>query len=234
MAITKLALNGKEYNIGMEGPQMYEGRDLAAYTWDDLKNMSRDGDYSDIRVGDFKEIQVGKEKVIMEIAGIDTHYNTGWTEVHGDYDTTALNPVPHHIDWISRDCLNDLHQWNLTATNNAVFDEEQNPDKGTDVPWLQSHIYQDLETIYEKLPQEVKDVIINKINILERRGHQQGVGQDLTESTGWHWYPMGRLWLPSEYEVFGTNVWGQKGYGSTQAVQYPLFANSWKHRIKGK
>ena len=45
---------------------------------------------------------------------------------------------------------------------------------------------------------------------------------------------MGNLWLPHEYEVFGSVVWGTKGFSQGQAVQYPLFANSYKHRIKGK
>ena len=44
---------------------------------------------------------------------------------------------------------------------------------------------------------------------------------------------MGKLWVPSEYEVFGSIVWGTKGYSQNGGVQYPIFANSWKSRQKG-
>ena len=44
---------------------------------------------------------------------------------------------------------------------------------------------------------------------------------------------MGILWVPHEYEVFGAVVWATKGYGQGQAMQYPIFANSYLNRIKG-
>jgi len=87
------------------------------------------------------------------------------------------------------------------------------------------------ETIYPKLPADVKGVIKNKRSLIEQRYSASGA---LTDSTGWAWQDMGNLWLPNEYEVFGSVVWGTKGYGGGQHVQYPLFANSYKHRIKGK
>ena len=41
------------------------------------------------------------------------------------------------------------------------------------------------------------------------------------------------MWIPSEYEVFGSLIWATKPWGEGMAVQYPIFANSWKNRIKG-
>ena len=35
------------------------------------------------------------------------------------------------------------------------------------------------------------------------------------------------------YEIFGSNVWGTQGYSEGNAVQYPIFANSWQYRRKG-
>ena len=209
-----------------------KGKELP-YTWDELKNMCSTGDFKDVEVGDYKTITMkNKEIVVMEVAGINTFYNTGGQENHGRFATMNYAPVPHHIDFISRDCVQTLFQWNTTNYNGGTG--ESTLDDGTDQPFLTSYIKKSFleSTLLDNLPDEVNKVIIPKINLLERRAHVEGAA--LTTSTGWHWYNMGKLWLPSEFEVFGTNVWSCQGYGSTQAVQYPLFANSWEHRIKGR
>lgn len=219
MAITKLLLNGVEYDIGniyeikTEGPQLYDGRELSEYTWAQLKTKCTNADFDDLRVGDYKTITLtGGEVVKMQIAGIDTYYKT------------TDQQAPHHIDWISIDCLTDYVQWNTTNNNNGNATSPH--------PWLVSNVYTYLNnTIYPKLPADVKAVIKNKRSLLEQRYSASGA---LTDSTGWAWQDMGNLWLPNEYEVFGSVVWGTKGYGGGQHVQYPLFANSYKHRIKGK
>ena len=217
MAITKLLLNGVEYDIGniyeikTEGPQLYEGRELSEYTWAQLKTKCENADFSDLRIGDYKTITLTDGEVVkMQIAGIDTYYNT------------TDQQLGHHIDWISVDCLNDYVQWNTTNNNNG--------DSTSPHPWLVSNVYSYLNnTIYPKLPADVKAVIKNKRSLLESRYSESGT---LTDSISWAWQDMGNLWLPHEYEVFGSVVWGTKGYSHGQAVQYPLFANSYTHRIK--
>lgn len=219
MAITKLLLNGVEYDIGniyeitTEGPQLYEGRELSEYTWAQLKTKCANADFDDLRIGDYKTITLtGGEVVKMQIAGIDTYYKT------------TDQQLGHHIDWISIDCLNDYVQWNTTNNNNGTSSVAS--------PYLASNVCRYLlETIYPKLPADLKAVIKGKRTLLEYRYSGSGL---LTDSTSWGWHDMGNLWLPSEYEVFGSIVWGTKGYSSGQHVQYPLFANSFKHRIKGK
>ncbi|MCX4328444.1 MAG: DUF6273 domain-containing protein, partial [Lachnospiraceae bacterium] len=93
-----------------------------------------------------------------------------------------------------------------------------------------SNVKQFLDQLYEKLPADVKNFIVTKRTLLEKRYSASGA---LTDSTGWGWADIGKLWLPSEYEVFGSVCWGTKGWSLGQAVQYPVFANSWKNRIKG-
>lgn len=61
---------------------------------------------------------------------------------------------------------------------------------------------------------------------MERRANVS-VGGPLTNSSGWHWNPMGRLWLPTEYEVNGADIWGNpNGMGTN--VQYPIFRDGIK------
>ena len=55
----------------------------------------------------------------------------------------------------------------------------------------------------------------------------------LTDGTSWGWQDLGPLWVPLEYEVFGSTIWGTKGWSQGQGVQYPIFANSFLNRIKG-
>ena len=180
-----------------------KGRELP-YTWEELQDMCNTGDFKDLEVGDYKTITVGSETVVMEIAGIDTFYNIGGQETHGQFSTTEYAPVPHHIDFISKDCLSTSYQWNLD--NHNWGDGTGDPDDGTDQPFLTSYIKKSVldEIVYDNLPEDVKKVIIPKINLLERRAKREPA---LTTSTGWHWYNMGKLWLPSEFEIFGTNIW---------------------------
>ena len=47
---------------------------------------------------------------------------------------------------------------------------------------------------------------------------------------------MGKLWLPTEVEVFGVPHWCEAGYGSGGGgcnLQYPIFMGGSKHIIKG-
>lgn len=192
-------------------PWLYEGRELSEYSWADLQAMCNDGNFKDIRVGDYKTITLTTGEVVqMQIAGIDTYYRASDTR------------VPHHIDWISIDCLNDPVQWNTTALNNGTSIENS--------PWLSSNLCNHLnETIYSTIPEDIKSKIIDKNMLIERRYSENGT---LTDSPGWKWGNMGKLWVPSEYEVYGTTVWGTKGWSIGMGIQYPLFMCSSKHRVK--
>ena len=61
----------------------------------------------------------------------------------------------------------------------------------------------------------------------------------LNDDNGWGWTNIGKLWLPTEWEVYGGPVWGTKGgYGiGGSAVQYPIFAHNMtrlKYRSGGR
>jgi len=216
MAITKLVLNGTEYEIGnlvnTTGSMLYDGIELEDYTWADFQTMCNNGDFENLREGDYKTIKLTTgETVVMQIAGIDTYYKT--TDVS----------LGHHIDWISKDCLSTTQQWNTSNNNNG--------NSTNACPYMVSNIYTVLNnTIYPTLPSDVRAVIFNKRTLMEQRYSSSST---LTDSTGWSWQNLGPIWLPSEYEVFGSQVCGTKRWGATQAVQYPLFANSFYHRAKG-
>ena len=164
-----------------------------------------------LMIGDYIPFQMNGQTVKAQIAGIDTYY--------GVMDQA----VGHHIDFISRDCFNATMKWNTTNTNQGTASENS--------PWLASNAYSVLNTTwYNYLPAALKSVIVEKRFLIETRYSSSG---PLTASNSWKWANIGKLWLPSVYEIFGSNVWGTQGYSEGNAVQYPIFANSWQYRRKG-
>lgn len=199
---------------------LYKGRNLTtvfaseianftdAWAW--IKNRIQNANYTGIYVGDYIPITVKNEIVEMQVAGIDCYYRT-----------TDQN-LGHHIDFISRDCFSETVQWNTTNNNNGNAENS--------CPYMVSNLHMWLETLYESLPQAVKAQIVTKRSLMEQRYSASGA---LTDSTGWVWQDIGKLWVPHEYEVFGAVVWGTQGWSEGQAMQYPIFANSYLNRIKG-
>ena len=199
---------------------LYRGRDLTivfadeiskfsdAWAW--IKNRISTGNYTGIYVGDYIPITMKNERVEMQVAGIDV------------YTRTTDQDLGHHIDFISRDCFSETVQWNTTNNNNGNTESPY--------PYMVSNLHKWLgETLYGFLPQAVKNQIVTKRSLMEQRYSASGA---LTDSTTCGWQDIGLLWVPHEYEVFGAVVWGTQGWSEGQAMQYPIFANSYLNRIK--
>lgn len=83
--------------------------------------------------------------------------------------------------------------------------------------------------IYYYLPAALKSVIVEKRLFLPTRYSASGA---LTTDNSWAWVNAGMLWLPSEVEIAGCPIWGDKGVGAGGFVQYPIFAQN-MNRVKG-
>lgn len=125
---------------------------------------------------------------------------------------------------------------------------------GTEHPWLASDLYLFLNSlagqipnstdhnpavkhvdytqggVYHYLPTALKNVIVEKRACLPKR---YSASEMLSDDNACGWVDIGKLWLPSESEVYGAPCWGGKGGYSTMGnnVQYPLFAHN-MNRIK--
>lgn len=194
------------------------GKELTE-SWAALQARIQAGNFKGIHIGDFKTITLTTgEKVVMEVAGIDQYYRCSDIE------------IGHHIDFISRDCLAGTKVFNETNTNNGT---EAEPN-----PWRASKLFQTLNDeatgVIATLPGDLKPCIIDKRALLESRYSAAGA---LESSTGWAWNYMGKLWVPTEVEVFGNTFWsdGDAGWtgGSGCNLQYPIFYGGAKHIIKG-
>lgn len=199
---------------------LYNGRNLADIFAGEISRYSDPlewihdridmGFYEGIYICDYIPIVVNNETMEMQVSGIDVYTNT------------TDEGLGHHIDFISRDCYPDTVQWNTENNNNGNAENA--------CPYMVSNLHTWLtETLYGYLPQSVKNHISTKRSLMEVRYSASGA---LTDSTSWSWENMGLLWVPHEYEVFGSVVWATKGYGQGQAMQYPIFANSYRNRIK--
>lgn len=201
-------------------PTLYEGVDLTAKFYSEIQGYSDEwawikarvtaGNYKGLRVGDYIPITVNNELVKMQIAGIDCY--TGTTD----------QELGHHIDFISKDCYSGVVKWNTTDTNNGNASE--------DCPYIASNLRTWLnETLYGYLPTSMKNQIVHKRALLEQRYSSSGV---LTASTSYNWRDLGALWIPTEFEVYGSTIWGTPGWSSGQGIQYPIFSNGYFRRGK--
>ena len=187
--------------------------EIAGYAnpWRWIKARIAAANFDGLHIGDYIPVYVGANLMKMQIAGMDTYYRTG------------DQMVGHHIDWISKDCYPDTVQWFTSNDNNGTSTDPY--------PWNKSTVKAFLnDTLFPMLPSELREVISEKRFLLEQRYSASG---KLTDSTSWGWQDLGKLWLPSEGEVMDQTVWCTKTYGNGHAVQYPIFANSWRNRIKG-
>lgn len=199
---------------------IYEGVDLteryaeeiAGYpnVWKWIKARIAAGNFDGLHVGDYIPIYMGEHLLKMQIAGIDTYYGT------------TDEQLGHHIDWISKDLYPVATQWNTSLNNNGTAAEP--------TPYMNSTVKKFLDGLVSSLPEGLQAVISSKRFLLESRYSASG---NITDSTNREWKDLGKLWIPSEYEVLGDCIWATLPYGAGQAVQYPIFANSAKNRIKG-
>lgn len=194
-------------------PTLYEGRELSEFTWAQLSEKCKKGDFSYLRVGDYKTITLTDGQVLqMQIGGINTYYNS-W---HGSYQ------LKNHIDWISKECLKDGIVWSELPNNNGTADQA--------APYLLSKIYSYLNgTVYDLLPQELKNIIVDTYKFIEIRYSSSGI---LTNSNSIGLRNLGKLWIPTELEVLGSIIKGTENISGSYGIQYPIFAYSNKNRVK--
>ena len=210
----------------------YNGRDLSVIfgTLSALHAAVSAGDFSKIRVGDYWPIMLN---------GIIKDYASGETkalnnavfklevapQVYVNYGDTA---VPNHLLMCSR----DLIPWTLMyrSENTTWYDDTQTN------PWLGSHLHHTLNASDGILP--LVEAIFGSYMYAGPNGKGmrfmlETKAKDAANATGWGWGNRGKLFLPTECEVWGKDVWSEHCWGGGAAVQWPMFIGSLKHIVKG-
>ena len=257
--VTQISLGGETRNIRdnearrrlQVANRLYVGQDLTvkhaveissfASPWDWIQARIKAGNFTDINVEDFIPLTItGGIVFMMEVAGINTYRRYGDVE------------IGNHIDFISRDCHPDTMRFNPVNYNNGTTVDA--------TPWLASELYHRLNSlsgsvpsattvgggatltavnfattgVLDKLPASLRNVIVQKRVLLPTRNSTTLL---LIDDNSWVWKDAGLLWIPSEMEVYGANMWGSlvpatPGHSTAGFVQYPIFANNMK-RVKG-
>lgn len=227
--------------------RIYPGRDLTVLFADEIAGYSDEwawikarveaADYSGININDYIPVVFAGSSLAnpMRIMGIDTYYDSGASPVVG-----------HHIDFISTRPWITSVPMNLVVTNvgmgtpatvwtstnmyhylNSLSGEVPN---STTVPVETTTVDYTADGVYYKLPQKIKDVIVDKYMYLVER-KPSGTTRP-TSNTGVNYLSAGKVWLPTEFEVCGTAYGGDDKHSMAMAVQYPLFAHSISSRVK--
>ena len=245
MAVDNIAraLAGKALNTENINKKSDVGQNLTVKFADEIKGYSDEwawakarrnaGNYAGMHVNDYIPITCSNGYVLKaQIAGINTY--TGY----GDQQ------VGNHIDFICKELWNDLHVMNKVNYNNGNANSPS-PFLASDLNyWLNSmsgnvpnstsdaavttEVDYTAGGVLYYLPDKLKNQIVPKKIMLPSR---YAAGQVLTNDNSWAWQSTGKLWIPSEVEVYGAPCWGNSGYGMGGFVQYPIFIGN-MNRVK--
>lgn len=126
--------------------------------------------------------------------------------------TLTVTGIGSEHPWLA----SEYYLW-LNSLSGQVPNSTDNP-PGTAV----DHVDFTTDGVFYYLPQALKDAIVEKRFYLEKR--YSGSGK-LTSSSGAKSINIGKLWVPTETEVYGTSVFGKNGFSIAGSAcgKYPIF-----------
>lgn len=162
-----------------------------------------------LRIGDYTDIaQSGFGTRRHGLFAFDPYYNAGATGKGGHFVMGSMEGWPVAV------------QWNTTNDNNGSASQQ--------FPYLNSNLHKyELQTILPSYPVEWQNVMLSNQVLLEKRYSASG---KLSASNGWDWADLGKIWSPSETEVYGQCVWATPGYSVGYDCQFPFFRQT-RNRI---
>lgn len=230
------ALNNAEYNRqGLIGK--YPGQSLAALLagevsgsttiYDALHKRVQAANFSGMRVGDYIDVPLvsasnvaAKQSVRFLLAHFDPYYQCGDSAKghHIAFIASAPVAVAKTVTGVAND---SYLMWNTANTNQGTADVKN--------PYLNSNL-KAWEKLFEAcLPEGLTKYLLTQRVLLEERYSASGA---LSDSNSWSWQDIGKVWSPSEMEVYGCPVWGTKGYSVGFDCQFDLFRDT-AHRLNG-
>lgn len=195
--------------------------------WAWITAREADGNYDGIRIADYIPVTANGKTYKARILGIDVYTGSYTTE------------IGHHIDWMFDEPWDDgYHNINIVNYNNGISSQKS--------PWLCSAAYiflnslsgeipngtgvnpptvtQDSTTggVYYYLPDKLKTKIVPKYAAISTRYSSSDL---ITEPDGNLFADVGKIWIPSEFEVYGSGIWANSPFETASAIHYPYFCN---------
>ena len=229
------ALNNAEYNrqgqIGKYGGQniatILAGEIGSGSMYDALHKRVAAGNFAGLRVGDYIDVPLvsasgvaSQQSVRFLLAHIDPYLYCGDSSKghHIAFVASAPVAVAKTVAGVAND---SFLMWNTTNTNQGTADQKN--------PYLGSNLKAWEKAFEACLPEGLTKYLLTQRVLLEERYSASG---PLSDSNSWSWQDIGKVWSPSEMEVYGCPVWGTKGYSVGFDCQFDLFRDT-AHRING-
>ena len=230
------ALNNAEYNRqGLIGK--YPGQSLAtllagevsgsATIYDALHKRVQAANFSGMRVGDYIDVPLvsasnvaAQQSARFLLAHFDPYYQCG--DRAKGHHIAFIASAPVAVAKTVTGVANDSYlMWSTANTNQGTADVKN--------PYLNSNL-KAWEKLFEAcLPEGLTKYLLTQRVLLEERYNASGA---LNDSNSWSWQDIGKVWSPSEMEVYGCPVWGTKGYSVGFDCQFDLFRDT-AHRLNG-
>ena len=216
---------------------VYGGRNLATILADEIAEAgniytalhirAQTANYEGLRIGDWMDVPltarsgtITQGTVRYVIAAFDHYYDC------------SDQPIGHHIVFVpqapvdmtgSSYATNGSYiMWNTTATNQGTSSQQN--------PYLNSNLHRwELNEYLSKLPSTLQGYLLNHRSLVEQRYSASG---NLNASTGWAWADLGKIWSPSEMEVYGCCVCATMQWSQGMDSQFPIFRET-RNRIMG-
>ena len=229
------ALNNAEYNrqgqIGKYGGQniatILAGEIGSGSVYDALHKRAAVGNFAGLRVGDYIDVPLvsasavaAQQSVRFLLAHFDPYYQCGDSAKghHIAFIASAPVVVAKTVTGVAND---SYLMWNTANTNQGTADVKN--------PYPNSNL-KAWEKLFEAcLPEGLTKYLLTQRVLLEERYSTSGA---LSDSNSWSWQDIGKVWSPSEMEVYGCPVWGTKGYSVGFDCQFDLFRDT-AHRLNG-
>ncbi|WP_130811398.1 DUF6273 domain-containing protein [Olsenella sp. Marseille-P4559] len=212
----------------------YGGRSLAdafaseigssnVYAW--LQSRVKAADFYGLRIGDYIDVPVAAgsnvpaQTVCYQIGAINQYFDCG--DIAKGHHIVMVPSTPVTIT--GSKAVNNMNiYWRDTNDNNGTSSEQH--------PYLVSKLHDwEINDWLPALPAALRNVLMTQRVLLEER---YSSSTKLTESGSWSWVDLGKVWSPSETEVYGQCVWGTKGYSVGFDSQFPIFNNT-SNRVRG-
>ena len=209
----------------------YDGRSikdlLGCSTWDETYTALSAEKHSELgflRLGDYLDVTLTSAAYTQQqtlrfvVADVDPYYQCGDTAISSHHIAFVASAPIAVASSVTGAANTSYLQWNTTNTNNGTSSQA--------APYMASNLHAWEQKLASVLPSALSSVLLEPRFLLETRYSSSG---SLTDSTGWAWNAVGKIWSLSETEVYGQLVWGTKGWSVGMDAQFALFRhNRWR------
>lgn len=206
----------------------YDGRSikdlLGCSTWDETYTALSAKKHSELgflRLGDYLDVTLTSAAYTQQqtlrfvVADVDPYYQCGDTAISSHHIAFVASVPIAVASSVTGAANTSFLQWNTTNTNNGTSSQA--------APYMASNLHAWEQKLASVLPSALSSALLEPRFLLETRYSSSG---SLTDSTGWAWTTVGKIWSFSETEVYGQLVWGTKVWSVGMDAQFAFFRHN--------